>query len=133
MLQQIKELQRESNRLREEASTLQERNDQLQQRVIHLKEEKTVVEQKLEDLQTSVTQQVADISFWVAPFTEVELTTDILGSGASGMVVVGRFRGKKVAVKQLHSKKVSPLDLILVLRCRYHAGNVETSQCLEGG
>lgn len=114
--QQNRELQREINRLKEENSKLQERGDQLQNRVAQLKEEKAEVEEKLEDLQASVKRQVADISFWEAHCTEVEVSSEILGSGACGMVFSGWFRGQKVAVKQLHPKKVFPLDPLLVQR-----------------
>ena len=79
-----------------------------------VKQEKAEVEEKWMELQARVTEEVADIRFWVASCREVELTQQIIGSGACGMVHVGWFRGKKVAVKQIHPKKVAPLDPILV-------------------
>ena len=115
--QEIKELQRENNRLREEGAKLQERTSEFQQRLGQVKQEREEMEEKWRELQAKVSEEVADISFWVARCTEVEvLTMDVLGSGACGMVYAGWFRGKKVAVKQIHPKKVAPLDPILVQR-----------------
>ena len=111
---EIKELQRDNDRLREEAERLKESADELRQRLNQVKQEKAEVEEKWMELQARVTEEVADIRFWVASCREVELTQQIIGSGACGMVHVGWFRGKKVAVKQIHPKKVAPLDPILV-------------------
>ena len=116
MVDEIKELQRDNDRLREEAERLKESTIELRQRLNQVKQEKAEVEEKWLELQSRVTEEVADIRFWVAPCREVELTTQIIGSGACGMVHMGWFRGKKVAVKQIHPKKVAPLDPLLVQR-----------------
>ena len=105
-LHQISCLEDQNIHLHKTNRRLQEDNDHQQREVIHLQEE-------VRQLQSRVEQQPklgtdSDISFWLVNHDEVRTTDQVLGSGGWGNVTVGSFRGKKVAIKELHSSIRSP-------------------------
>ena len=106
-LHQISCLEDQNIHLHETNRRLQEDNDHQQREVIRLQEE-------VRQLQSRVEQQPklgtdSDISFWLVSHDEVTRTTgQVLGKGGWGSVIVGSFRGKKVAIKELHSSIRSP-------------------------
>ena len=81
----------------------------LQQQLALAEQQKTqeVTHLKVGQLQSRLGSDT-DISFWVVSHEEVHSTGRELGAGGWGKVVVGTFRGQKVALKQLHSDIRSP-------------------------
>ena len=76
---------------------MQRENDQLRQQVLAL----TGEIQRSQQLQS---QRPHEGNFWEVPRKEITLNKhQILGTGAWGFVVEGKFRGQKVAVKCLHN------------------------------
>ena len=63
---------------------------------------------------------------WVICRDEVQMTDECLGVGGWGTVILGRFRGCKVAVKQIHELILSPhnrrlfeREMNIASRCRH--------------
>lgn len=91
-------------------------------------QEKVAECRRIEDINQNLCQQVGQLqsvkknshqpsSCWEVSVQEVELDkTQILGTGAWGYVVEGRFRGQKVAVKCLHSLIQQPHFLQTIRR-----------------
>ena len=79
---------------------------------------------KLEDVTSSLNSALKmndansadDVSFWEVDRTEVESTPTVIGEGAWGKVIVGWFRGQKVALKQMHQLIVSSNTITLIRR-----------------
>ena len=99
-------LENQNTHLCETNRRLQKDNDHQQREIIRLQEE-------VRQLQSRVEQQPklgtdSDISFWLVGHDEVCTTGQVLGKGGWGSVTVGSFRGKKVAIKELHSSIRSP-------------------------
>lgn len=103
--------------------TLQNQLSELQRNL----QEKVAECKRIEDINQSLCQQVVELqsvknshqpsSCWEVSVQEVELDrTKILGTGAWGYVVEGRFRGQKVAVKCLHSLIQQPHFLLTIRR-----------------
>ena len=74
-----------------------------------LQEKETELNQSQEALQEVMNQ-------WVIDRREVILTEDELGNGSFGKVIVGIFRGLRVAVKSLHDVIISDYNLALLSR-----------------
>ena len=74
-----------------------------------LHEKETALYQSQEALQEVM-------NHWVIDRREVILTKDELGNGSFGKVIVGIFRGLKVAVKSLHDVIISNYNLALLSR-----------------
>lgn len=103
--------------------TLQNQLSELQRNL----QEKVAECRRIEDINQSLCQQIVELqsvknshqpsSCWEVSVQEVELDrTKILGTGAWGYVVEGRFRGQKVAVKCLHSLIQQPQFLQTIRR-----------------
>ena len=105
-----------------------------EQQVVNLKAESKVNEEHVKELKEplSTIQQTQDdyrpkeSCEWVISRDEIFLTDEILGEGAWGNVLLGRFRGCKVAVKQVHSLVLSPSsrssflrEMKIASRCRH--------------
>ena len=104
----------ENSLLEEQITQLCETNRRLQGDNDHQKREVIRLQEEVRQLQSRVEQQPklgtdSDISFWLVSHDEVTRTTgQVLGKGGWGSVIVGSFRGKKVAIKELHSSIRSP-------------------------
>ena len=69
-----------------------------------VEESNQTLRQQVAELQSEQKEMHQVVSYWEVSGQEVELDkTKILGTGAWGYVVEGRFRGQRVAVKCLHS------------------------------
>ena len=89
--------------------------------VSQLTTEKEELLRKVQDLQKHIQEtqqqnepQISDKD--VVSYEEIKLTQNMLGTGAWGYVVMGRFRGKVVAVKCLHKDILSRFSKIQVQR-----------------
>ena len=129
-----RELQQERNRLQGERDSLAHDLEAYERRVRDSESIATEYEQRLQEMQSAVTaaQQSLDEyrrlepRDWIIRRDEVSLTDKTLGVGAWGNVVEGRFRGSKVAVKQIHELILSPhnrrlfeREMSIASRCRH--------------
>ena len=71
-------------------------------------------------------QQIKEPCDWVVSRDEVQMTDNCLGAGGWGKVVLGTFRGCKVAVNQIHELILSPdnrclfeREMNIASRCRH--------------
>ena len=116
---EIEALERENQSFNEKIQEGEERNQELQQQLdeniqknISLEEHIQVLQQQLHrvnppDVQfTKLLLQHQDHD-WCVRRDEIEIIQEI-GRGASGLVSEGRFRGQKVAVKQIHKEILGP-------------------------
>ena len=98
------QLEKDKNDLQEEKDGLVFQNNSLQ---TALREK----EAQVHELETSLaTAQSAPAKDWVVSRDEVRITDKCLGVGGWGKVVLGTFRGCKVAVKQIHELILSPYN-----------------------
>ena len=92
----------------------------LETNIISCEEELQAKDQKMKELQQTITGLRADLEqlqrekehlqkekeyttrLWTIPEAELEVTTTVLGKGAYGKVQVGVYHGDRVAVKRLH-------------------------------
>ena len=120
--------------LEEELELVRQAKDDAEQRVVNLERELTAKEEHVKELETtlSTAQQALDECRrkepcdWVISRNEIEMTDTCLGVGGWGTVVLGRFRGCKVAVKQIHELILSPhnrrlfeREMNIASRCRH--------------
>ena len=102
--------------------------------MVHLERELRAKEEHVKELETTLSsaQQALDEYRWKEPCDwvisrdEIHLTDTCLGVGGWGTVVLGRFRGCKVAVKQIHELILSPhnrrlfeREMNIASRCRH--------------
>ena len=150
-LEEIQQLKDENDRLKlEKCQEERERSDLLAQREIFEKELLNIQQENLElvvqnnSLQTDLRAKEAQVHElqitlataqpapakkfcdWVVSRDEVQLTGKCLGQGGWGKVVLGTFRGCKVAVKQIHELILSPYnrrmferEMSIASRCRH--------------
>ena len=120
--------------LEEELELVRQAKDDAEQRVVNLERELTAKEEHVKELETtlSTAQQALDEyrrkepCDWVISRNEIDMTDTCLGVGGWGTVVLGRFRGCKVAVKQIHELILSPhnrrlfeREMNIASRCRH--------------
>ena len=120
--------------LEEELELVRQAKDDAEQRVVNLEKELRAKEELVKELgRTLSTAQQAlddyrrkDPSDWVISRNEIDMTDTCLGVGGWGTVVLGRFRGCKVAVKQIHELILSPhnrrlfeREMNIASRCRH--------------
>jgi len=102
--------------------------------VVNLERELRAKEERIIDLEKmlSAAQQklneygLKEPCHWVISRDEIHLTDTCLGVGGWGTVILGRFRGCKVAVKQFHEMIISPhnrrlfeREMNIASRCRH--------------
>ena len=120
--------------LEDELELVRQAKDDAEQRVVNLERELTAKEEHVKELETTLSsaQQALDEyrrkepCDWVISRNEIEMTDTCLGVGGWGTVVLGRFRGCKVAVKQIHELILSPhnrrlfeREMNIASRCRH--------------
>ena len=122
-----KEVKRYEKELSERTVSLELLQSQLEEAQRHLKEKAALCE-TIEDSNQILQIQVAELqaeqkdslqasSCWEVTRQDIELNkTEIIGSGAWGYVVEGRFRGQKVAVKCLHNLICQPHFIQMIRR-----------------
>ena len=145
LMEKLKELQEnldevtkggceERDQLMERLKDLQEDLVDAEQQVVSLKAESKVKEEHVKELEESLftVQQTLDdyrpkaSCEWVISRDEIFLTNEMLGEGAWGKVFLGRFRGCKIAVKQVHNLVLSSFfrslferEMKIASRCRH--------------
>ena len=113
---QLAELQRALGQKEAACEALETVNQALQQ---HVEARSNGLQQCIEsvELRSTEQKQYHPTTFWEVSRGEVELDAGrIVGTGAWGYVVEGRFRGQKVAVKCLHSVIQQPHFLQTIRR-----------------
>ena len=120
-IQLQKENNQESAKHKSEIATLQEAMTELQKEKdnltqlltqssaenTRLREENTQVRDQMRELEEKV---AAAENSWKVSHKEVTLTPRKLGSGGWGEVIIGKFRGQKVAVKRFHDAIMNQKD-----------------------
>ena len=148
MRSEIKALKLEQFKWEKERNDLLSQQECLNEELEHVKQSKEEVEQQMANLQmelraekehvheleiTLSTAQQALEEYrrkepcdWVIFRDEIQITDKCLGVGGWGTVVLGRFRGCKVAVKQIHELILSPhnkrlfeREMNIASRCRH--------------
>ena len=145
LMEKLKELQEnldevtkggceERDQLMERLKYLQEDLVDAERQVVNLKAESKVKEEHVKELEESLftVQQTLDdyrpkaSCEWVISRDEIFLTNEMLGEGAWGKVLLGRFRGCKIAVKQVHnlvlssfSRSLFEREMKIASRCRH--------------
>ena len=104
--------EREKNDLQEEKDELVVQNNSLQMDLRAKEAEVHRLETTLATAQRALEecQQIKKPCDWVVSRDEVEITDKCLGMGGWGKVVLGTFRGCKVAVKEIHELILSPYN-----------------------
>ena len=118
----------------EELKLVKQAKEEAEKRVVNLERELGAKKERIIELEKklSAAQQKLDEyglkepSDWVISREEIHMTDTCLGDGGWGKVVLGRFRGCKVAVKQLHELILSPhnrrlfeREMNIASRCRH--------------
>ena len=120
--------------LEEELEQCQNAKEELEQQVVNLQKELRAKEEHVHELETTLSsaQQALEECRrkepcdWVLCRDEIQMTDKCLGVGGWGTVILGRFRGCKVAVKQIHELILSPhnrrlfeREMNIASRCRH--------------
>ncbi|XP_020622585.1 probable serine/threonine-protein kinase drkB [Orbicella faveolata] len=123
-----------AKRLQEELKLQKQSKEEAERRVVNLERELRAKEERIIDLEKmlSAAQQklneygLKEPCHWVISRDEIHLTDTCLGVGGWGTVILGRFRGCKVAVKQFHEMIISPhnrrlfeREMNIASRCRH--------------
>ena len=103
------DLRRSSERLKEYEEML-ERSDEELERLNRQHEES---QSELRRAKETIIESRRD---WTIPRDEIEISDEVLGKGGWGWVKEGKFRGTKVAVKQMHEVIVSSYNIKLFER-----------------
>ena len=122
------QLEKEKNDVQEERDELAFQNNNLQTDLRAKKAQVHELETSLATAQRALEecQQMKDPCDWVVSRDEVQMTDKCLGVGGWGKVVLGTFRGCKVAVKEIHELILSPYnrrlferEMNIASRCRH--------------
>ena len=106
-----KRLKLEKRQLEKEKKDVQEEKDEVVVQNNSLQTNLRAKEAQVHRLETSLaTAQSAPAKDWVVSRDEVRITDKCLGVGGWGKVVLGTFRGCKVAVKEIHELILSPYN-----------------------
>jgi len=118
----------------EDVKQLQQAKEEKEQQVVNLQRELRAKEEHANELEMTLsTAQQALEEYrqkescdWVICRDEIQLTDKCLGIGGWGTIIMGRFRGCKVAVKQIHELILSPhnrrlfeREMNIASRCRH--------------
>ena len=133
-MKERRELLRPQESPQEELKLVKQAREEAEKRVVDLERELRDKEERIIELENklSAAQQKLDEyglkepSDWVISREEIHMTDTCLGVGGWGAVVLGRFRGCKVAVKQIHELILSPhnrclfeREMNIASRCRH--------------
>ena len=125
---------RRQQSLEEELEQVKHSKEEAEQRVVDLERDLRVKEEHISELEKTLTtaQQALDEyrrkepCDWVISRDEIHVTDNCLGVGGWGTVYLGKFRGCKVAVKQIHELILSPhnrrlfeREMNIASRCRH--------------
>ena len=111
-----RELQEKERELQEKEREIQAKNRELQGKNRELQEKERELCQSQDAVCIYQQQVSATDDDWVINKDEVILTREELGVGSYATVVVGTFRGLRVAVKSLHTIIISDYNLALFSR-----------------
>ena len=111
-----RELQEKERELQEKEREIQAKNRELQGKNRELQEKERELCQSQDAVRIYQQQVSATDDDWVINKDEVILTREELGVGSYATVVVGTFRGLRVAVKSLHTIIISDYNLALFSR-----------------
>ena len=115
-LQLLEEERNSKITLQKEVETLQQRLRQQQEEFEQQQQQQEVLS-SLTEMHVSETHPDLESQDWIICRSEVEiLEGKSLGTGGWGVVKEGRFRGSKVAVKQIHELILSPHNRRLFMR-----------------
>ena len=118
----------------EDLKQAQHAKEEAEQRVVYLERAVRASDDYVQELETTLAAaqqpgsdyQRKDTCDWVISRSEIHMLDTCLGAGAWGKVVLGRFRGCKVAVKQIHdeiisgySKRLFEREMNIASRCRH--------------
>ena len=128
------ELLKRQESLEEELDLTKQAKEEAEQKIVNLERELKAKTEHVKELETtlSTAQQALDEyrrkepCDWVISRNEIHMTDTCLGVGGWGAVVLGKFRGCKVAVKQIHELILSPhnrrlfqREMNFASRCRH--------------
>ena len=139
MMAKNKMLEREKQQLENDKQQLEIRQHQLQERHQSVCNQVTQLEKEKDEIESQLQGQIARLSIenmrlneqvkelkqhkvtamdesWKVNYKEVTLTKQELGRGGWGVIWIGEFRGKKVAVKQMYKLIASPDNIKLFER-----------------
>jgi len=129
-----RELLRRQEISEEELKLVKQAKTEAEKRVVNLEREQGAKEERIIELEKklSAAQQKLDEyglkepCDWVISRDEIYMTDTCLGVGGWGTVILGKFRGCKVAVKQFHESILSPhnrrlfqKEMSIASRCRH--------------
>ena len=128
-----RELVRPQETPEEELKLVKQAKEEAEKRVVNLERELRAKEERIIELEKICAAQqkldehgLKDPCDWVISREEIHLTDIYLGTGAWGTVVLGRFRGCKVAVKQFyelilspHNRRLFEREMYIASRCRH--------------
>lgn len=116
-------IDQESNTLRDELANTRIQVEELQSELADTKSQLEITEELNKSSGHDTDQPSRD---WILGRGEIVLTDTVLGTGAWGNVKVGKFRGTRVAVKQIHQLILSPhnrrlfeREMSIASRCRH--------------
>ena len=141
-LEDLQQLKNENNRLKlekckweKEKNDAQKEKDELLGQNNNLQTDLRTKEAQVHRLETTLAtaqralgecQQIKEPCDWVVSRDEVQITDKCLGEGGWGKVVLGTFRGCKIAVKEIHELILSPYnrhlferEMNIASRCRH--------------
>ena len=120
--------------LAEDLKQTQQAKEEAAQRVDYLEREVRASDDYVQKLETALAAaqqpgseyQCIETCDWVISRNEIHLTDTCVGVGGWGKVVLGRFRGCKVAVKQIHdliiscyNRRLFEREMNIASRCRH--------------
>ena len=117
----------ELNLVKQAKEETERRVDDLERELRAKEERNKEMERKLSAAQQKLDEyEMKEPCDWVISRDEIYLTDTRLGVGAWGAVVLGRFRGSKVAVKQIHesilsnyNRRLFEREMNIASRCRH--------------
>ena len=134
-MKERRELLRPQESPQEELKLVKQAREETEKRVVNLERELRAKEERIIELERKLfaAQQKLDeyglkepSHDWVISREEIHMTDTCLGVGGWGAVVLGRFRGCKVAVKQFYELIISPhnrrlfqREMNIASRCRH--------------
>ncbi|XP_022796813.1 probable serine/threonine-protein kinase DDB_G0271682 [Stylophora pistillata] len=103
LMERLKDLQEDLDEVTQAREVAEQQVRNLEAESIAKDEHMKELEESLSTIQQALDGRPKESCEWVISRDEIFLTDKILGEGAWGKVLLGRFRNCKVAVKQVHS------------------------------